>query len=270
MFRKIFKFILPIFILKKINSFLKRNIRIEKNFKTWNEAILSSGSYQNNKIFQKTKNSFLKVIKGKASYERDSVTFYDNKLNKPLILLLEKIRKKQKNHFVKILDFGGSFGSLYFQNKEFLCNNFNYEWDIVEQKKIVDFAKKYIKIENLFFYKSLSNYIKSNKPDIVIFSSVIHYLEFPFLIIKNLIKKKVKYFVILNTPFFKDKSEIKIQINPKYIYKVSYPIRIFNEFLFKKIFRKYKFKIYKLNWDAQQIDGINFKSFFLKKINSKN
>jgi putative methyltransferase (TIGR04325 family) len=121
-------------------------------------------------------------------------------------------------------------------------------------------------MRNLFFYESLPRYIQKNKPDIVLFSSVLHYLESPFSVLSLLKKKNINYFVILKTPFFNNKSEIKIQVNPSYIYKANYPIRIFNEHLFKSFFMKWNYKVDKLNWENQLIDNINFKSFFITKI----
>jgi putative methyltransferase (TIGR04325 family) len=266
MFKKVIKFILPSAIIKIINFILNRNINIEKCFNSWNEAILESGSYKDKKIFYKAKNSFLKVVYGEAIYERDSVLFFNENLNLPLIFLLEKIRKKKKNNLLKVLEFGGSFGSTYFQNRKYFSNSVCYIWDIVEQKKIVNFANKSIKLDNLFFYDSLAIYLKKNKPDIVLFSSVLHYLESPFELLNLLNKKKVKYFIILKTPFFKNKNEIKIQVNPSYIYKANYPIRIFNERLFKLLFKKWNYKVNKLNWDNQLINDINFLSFFITKL----
>jgi hypothetical protein len=95
MFRKVIKLFIPQPIIKIINYILKRNIKIEKSFDNWNQAILSSGKYSNIKIFHKSKNSFLKVIKGKALYERDSVLFFNKNLNLSLISLMERVRKEK-------------------------------------------------------------------------------------------------------------------------------------------------------------------------------
>lgn len=264
MFKEIIKFCLPNFIIKKINSVLKRNIKIVGSYDNWRDAILNSNTYSNKEIFIKSKKSFLKVLNNEVSFERDSVTFASEKLNKPLISLLEKIRKNNKKKFLKVLDFGGSFGSTYFQNKKILQNYSNYQWDVIEQKKIVDFANKTLKIKNLNFYKSINYYVKNNNPDLILFSSVLHYLEFPFKIIEKLLKEKVNYVVVLKTPFTKNSSQIKIQVNPEHIYKANYPVRIFNEKLFKSFFKNQKYKVHKLDWDNQTIDDINFKSFLFK------
>ena len=135
MFKQFIKLILPEIFLKKINNILKRNIKIQGSYQNWQKAIRNSGTYQNKKIFKNAKNSFLKVINNKAKFERDSVLFTREKLNKPLIDSLEKIRMKKKNKKLIVLDYGRSFGSTYFQNKKILSNELHYQWNIIEQKK---------------------------------------------------------------------------------------------------------------------------------------
>lgn len=269
MFKKLIKKFVPNLFINKINSYLKRNIRIVGSYSRWDEALKESGSYSNHKIFLKTKKSFLKISKTNELYERDTVIFYDKQINKPMISLLEKLRLKNKTNLLKVLDYGGSIGSTYFQNRKILLNNNNFQWDIIEQKKIVNFANKSIKLKNLRFFKSLDSYLNKNFPDIILFSSVLHYLESPYDLIKKLIRKKIKYFLILKTPFYKNKTEIKIQLNPKNIYEVNYPIRIFNNKLFLSYFKNSKYKVEKLNWDNQVIDDIHFESYFFKKNNAK-
>jgi putative methyltransferase (TIGR04325 family) len=264
MFRKIFKSILPIFILTKINSFLERNIRIEKNFKTWNEAILSSGSYQNKKIFQKTKNSFLKVIKGKASYERDSVLFYSDSINYPLTTILRKIQNKKKT-CLNILDFGGSFGSTYFQNKKILNNEKKFQWSIIEQPKIVNFFLKRKLNANLKFYKSLGDYSINNAPDLVLMSSVLQYIESPLILLDRLIDLKADYLLLLKTPVHEKSDQIKVQIVPNYIYKASYPIRIFNKTRLLNYFKINNYQLIRNNFTNEFIDNICFQNFFFKR-----
>ena len=76
----ILKLILPNFFIKFINRLFKRNIVIEGNYKNWSDALKKSLGYDSNVIFKKSKESFLKVISGKAQYERDSVLFYTKKI----------------------------------------------------------------------------------------------------------------------------------------------------------------------------------------------
>ena len=188
------KLILPNFIIKIINQFFKRDIKFVGNYSNWKEASDNSLGYNSDKIFSKSRKSFLKVISKEAKYERDSVLFYSEKINYPLINIFNKIQRKKRS-CLNILDFGGSFGSTYFQNYSVLKNKNKFNWSIVEQEKIVKYAKKFKLEDNLSFYLSIKNYMIKRKPDIVLFSAVIQYLEYPNKIINYLLKKKnKKYF----------------------------------------------------------------------------
>ena len=265
MIEKIFfilKLILPNFFIKFINRLFKRNIVIEGNYKNWPDAIKNSLGYGSNVIFKKSKESFLKVINGKAQYERDSVLFYTKKINNFLINILFEI--KNKNKPLKVLDFGGSFGSTYFQNYSILSDKKKFHWSIIEQPEIVQFANKQKLNENLNFFSDKNKYIDKYRPDVILFSSVVQYLQYPFNLINFFIKKKINYFIFMKTPFEKNKESIRIQIVPKNIYDASYPIRIFNENIFLELFKNNNYKIIPNSHPNEIISGIVFKHFIFK------
>ena len=148
-----------------INKLFNRDIKLIGNFKSWKEALKNSKGYSDKLIFNKTKKSFEKVLKGIASYERDSVAFYTDNPNKELINIISRIVKKKNK--INICDFGGSLASSYFQNIKFLNKN-KIVWNIVEQKSYVQYAKKKIKIKNLNFFSDLEKVFKK-KIDLIIF-----------------------------------------------------------------------------------------------------
>jgi len=183
MFRHLF-----FFLKKNINKIFKRNIQFYGNYSSWELAKKNSEGYDSKKIFSKSKKSFLKVINKRASYERDSFLFYKNKINHSLINTI--LYAKGKKRKINILDYGGSFGSVYFQNISILKDIKKFDWSIIEQRSIVDYVKNFKLEKNLFFYSSLNNYFKKKSPDLVLMSSVLQYLEDPFKILSYLIKKK--------------------------------------------------------------------------------
>jgi putative methyltransferase (TIGR04325 family) len=269
MFKYYLKLILPNFIIVIINKLLKRNIRFVGNYRSWKDAAYNSLGYDHKKIFLKSKESFLKVINKKARYERDTVLFYSEAVNYPLMNMLKNIQKKKKT-CLNVLDFGGSFGSVYFQNYTILKNKNKFNWSIVEQNKIVKYAKKFNLENNLSFYSSINNYMIKYNPDVVLFSSVIHYLKYPNKIINYFIKKKIKNILFLKTPFSTSEELIKVQIVPKHIYDASYPIRIFNEHSFLKLFRDNNYKVVTDFLPNEKIDNISFKNFIFKLNNYTN
>ena len=257
------KLIFPKFIIKIINKLFNREIKFIGNYRNWSAAIKNSKGYSDNKIFIKSKESFLQVFRKKAKFERDSLLFYSEIINYPLIKILNKFQKT-KGACLNVLDFGGSFGSTYFQNYSILKNKNRFDWAIVEQIKLVKFMRKFKLEDNLNFYLSISNYITQRRPDVVLFSSVIQYLKSPYKIINFLIKKKIKFFLFLKTPFFYDKEVIKVQKVPKHIYDSSYPIRIFNQCSFLKIFLDNNYKVNRNYFPNEEIDDIFFKNFIFE------
>ena len=127
---------------------------------------------------------------------------------------------------------------------------------------------KKININNLFFFDDIKDVLKK-KVDLVIFSSVLQYLEYPYDLLNKIANKKIKNVIILRTPFHDEDELIKIQVVPKYIYPASYPIRIFNRNNFLKTMKDYNYKIIKRILTTERLDGFSYKSYFFQKINYK-
>ena len=65
---------------------------------------------------------------------------------------------------LSVLDFGGSLGSTYYQNKKFLDSLDDVSWNIVEQKHFVDAGKEDFEDERLrFSYDIESCVVKKNQ-----------------------------------------------------------------------------------------------------------
>lgn len=251
--------------LKKIknlvNTILQRKIKLRGNYKSWEEALKFSKGYSDRKIFEKTKKSLEIVLSEKAKFERDSFLFYTECYDETLLSILTKIKKKIER--IHLCDFGGSLGSLYFQHKSLFSSDF-IDWNIVEQKHFVKYAKNKIRIKNLNFYDNL-NFLLKKKINAVLFSSSLQYLEYPYQILDKIIKKKIPNIIIHRSPFTESNEIIKIQHVPKYIYDASYPIRILN---INKICNKLKNAGYKINSKfklKEEIDGYFYETFYFEK-----
>lgn len=128
------------------------------NFPTWKDSVKASMGYNSDEIIKKVKESLLKVKSGEAIYERDSVLFDKIHYSWPLLTGLLWI-VSQKADRLNILDFGGSLGSSYFQNRKFLMHLKELKWNIVEQEKMVKCGKKYFENDCLKFYFNLDDCI---------------------------------------------------------------------------------------------------------------
>ena len=256
---------LVIGIKNLINIFLKRKIFIKGNFSTFGKALKQSHGYSDQKIIEKKIQAFKKVIGSeKVKYERDGVLFYKHNFDKSICCFVKKISLYKKK--IVVLDYGGSFASLYFKNYKKI-KNFNLNWIVIEQEKIVDYFNKNYKntLNNIFFFKK----VPILSFDIVIFSSSLQYLKSPFLKLKNILKFKPKYIIFLKTPFdkkLKNKtSEIKIQYIPKNIYQSSYPIHIFNKSFLRNMLLVKNYKEIKIRSKKIIIDSITHEDIFFDK-----
>ena len=173
-----------------------------------------------------------------------------------------------------MLDFGGSLGSSYFQNKYFLDALDHINWNILEQENFVQCGQRYIQDENLQFFHSAEQVIRTNGlPDILLFACTLPYLENPYLVLEELMKKEIPYLMIDNTYFnYEERDRICVQKVPPEIYGGSYPCWFLNYNRVKqKISERYSIISEHKNDSRIYLDGrkIQYKGF-LAKANLKN
>lgn len=231
------KYILPPIIIDFIRSFLFSRYGWHGNFKSWEEAKKRTTGYDIPLIVEKVRKALLKVKKGESVYERDSVLFDEIEYSWPVLsgLLLAAALDKGK---LSVLDFGGSLGSSYFQNKKFLRQFSFVSWNIVEQPHFVDVGKKYFEDEVLHFYYDIEECVRNQKPNILLLSSVLQYIEKPYEMLERLLSFKFPFVIVDRTSFHtKPRDRITIQKVPPWIYEASYPCWLFDEGRFVSFFQ---------------------------------
>lgn len=228
------------------------------NYRTWDEACRASGGYDSEVILNRVKDALLKVKKGAAVYERDSVLFEKIEYSWPLLAGLLWIASQNGNN-LNIADFGGSLGSSYFQNRHFLAHLPELQWNIIEQKKFVECGKRCFEDAHLKFYYSLDDCLKEQQPGAILLSSVLQYLEKPYTLLQEVINKRFKYLVIDRTAFIEAEGDrITVQKVPENIYHASYPAWFFNEHKFLRFLSG----SYTLMADFESNDRVNIPSVF--------
>jgi len=223
---------LPPIIIRKIRQLLSRKseeIFFDGSYSSWEQAEKHSSGYESEQILLKVLASTRKVKNGEAAYERDSVLFDEIEYAWPVTAVLMWIAA-QNGGQLSVLDFGGSLGSTYFQNRKFLNTLPDVKWSVVEQINFVEAGRKYITDERLKFYESVEECLKEAQPKVVLFSSVLQYLPEPMVPLMKLVCSPVEIIVIDRTPFLNQqtKATIKVQHVPSAIYSASYPCWFFN------------------------------------------
>lgn len=205
-------------------------------FDTWQDVLKQSRGWNSPHILDKVCTNLLKVKKGEAVYERDSVLFDKIQYSWSLLAGLLKVAV-ENNGILRVADFGGSLGTTYFQNREFLSGLKKLEWNIIEQENYVACGNKYFKSEELRFFADLESCLKSANPDVLIVSSVIQYLEDPFAMIEKFINAGFKYIIFDRTSFINlPEHKIAIQKVKPAIYDAAFPIWFFNYDKFLSLF----------------------------------
>ena len=157
------KDILPPIILKIAKRIDSYKYGWKGNYVTWHEAKSNSIGYNSEEIFFKVRDSMIKVKNGEATYERDSVIFDKIEYSWPILSGLMLASAKSGGE-LRVLDFGGSLGSTYYQNKKFFDELSNVSWSIVEQKRFVDIGKKEFEDNRLKFYNNIDECLKNEHP----------------------------------------------------------------------------------------------------------
>lgn len=231
------------------------------NYATWQDAQKRCPGYNSDIIFNKVKNALLKVKNGEAVFERDSVLFDKVQYSFPLLSSLNQVALNQ-NSTLNVLDFGGSLGSSYFQNRNLFNQLPHFNWNIIEQEHFVTEGKKTFADKHLNFYYNIEECLEKQKINVILLGSVLQYIEQPYLLLNELTLKKIDYIILDRTPIFlAEPDRITIQKVPKSIYEAQYPCWILNE---SKIINSITSKGYELVFDSESNERMNLKNAHLK------
>ena len=202
------------------------------DYQSWQAALSDATGYDNPAILQKTKEATFKVKNGEAVYERDSVLFDEIQYSWPLLAGLMWVAAIHKGSF-NVLDFGGSLGSTYYQNRLFLSKLEVVAWNVIEQDNYVTVGKQFFEDSRLKFYKSIEECIRETSPNVAVCSSSLQYVEQPYQILAELCEAGIDCVIIDRTPFHDGVTDrLCIQHVPKEIYAASYPSWIFSHSAF--------------------------------------
>lgn len=221
----------------RIKEFNSNAIQWKGNYSDWASALAASDGYDSNLILEKVRAATLKVKSGEAVYERDSFIFNEKQYSWALLSVLLRIAA-QHGGKLNVIDFGGSLGSTYFQNKDFLAAaNIELNWRVVEQAHFVEVGNKDIASDELSFFTDLEEAATEFDANILLLSGVLQCVEYPDAIIKTSKDLQFPNIIIDRTAFIDDaNSRITVQYVPEWIYKASYPCRFFNETAIKQSF----------------------------------
>ncbi|GGM95920.1 methyltransferase, TIGR04325 family protein [Dyadobacter beijingensis] len=214
------------------------------DYKSWDSLTAISGGYEAGPILDKTKEALLKVKKGEAVYERDSVLF-DKKIYPYSIISALLYTAAECGNQLNVIDFGGSLGSTYYQVRDLIPPAVRMHWSVVEQDNFVRCGKEHFEDDVLKFHFTIGESLAAKKADILLLSSVVQYLEKPHEFLEEIVRQDFSYILIDRTAFIAaDRPDrLTLQVVPPDIYEAWYPAWFFNEKRFLEHFQDYDIKL---------------------------
>jgi putative methyltransferase (TIGR04325 family) len=232
------KGLIPPILYNSLKKWRKKSLVWEGDYPDWESAKKASVGYDEISILEKSARSVQDVLDGKAVFERDSVAFYKDEINHPVLAHLLLIAK-ENDAFLSVCDFGGALGSTFIQHRKYL-DGIEVHWSVIEQEHYIDYALKNLKIKDLHFYHNIDQFAKEEKIQTLLLSSVLSYLPDPFAYLEKLMSYDFNYIIIDKTPIHPGKrSRLTIQHVPESIYKASYPCWFIAEDLLKDKMKNY-------------------------------
>lgn len=219
-------FLPPVLVryIKKKHDSCKQYITWEGDYPNWSSAVAVAEGYDSEAIFLKVRDATRAVRDGKALWERDSVLFNHEEYNIPLLAALMSAAAWNRGG-LRVLDFGGALGSTYWQNRALLGKLDFLSWNVVEQPHVVACGQEEFQSERLRFWPDMASCAAAGPVDVILFSSVLQYVEDPYIFLEQAVALAPTLIILDRTPFADKGERITVQHVPESIYRASYACR---------------------------------------------
>lgn len=228
------------------------------DYPSWEAAEASSQGYDSDAILEKCRTAALKVKMGEAACERDSVLFDQVHYSWGLLAGLQLGAARHAGR-LSVMDFGGSLGSTYFQNRAFLARLPRCEWNVVELPKFVRAGQADFQDETLRFHPTIDDCVKARRPDVVVLSGSLQYLPDPHAVLEEIIGHDFDVVIFDRTPFIEAARDLlTVQTVPAAIYQASYPSWFFSRSALERHFADKYDLVARTPWWCDPPAYINF------------
>ncbi|WP_448519214.1 methyltransferase, TIGR04325 family [Rhodoflexus sp.] len=170
------------------------------NFPNWESAMRQAGGYDDAQILERIRRSAIAVKEGRALFERDGKLFYEPIYDYPLLSFLLKAAL-ENNGKLRVLDFGGSLGSTWFQHRQML-QALDIQWYVVEQPHYVALGQELFKDDKVLQFHYQAADIPDKEALFVLASGVLQCIGSYQDFIHALKALQPQYFFIHRTPFY--------------------------------------------------------------------
>jgi putative methyltransferase (TIGR04325 family) len=160
-------------------------------------------------------------------FDRDGVVFEKPITPFPLLAHILATRRRISDR-LQVIDFGGGLGSTYRQCRPFLSQFSRLRWSVVEQVHVAMAGRQRFQDENLEFHDNMIDAAADASPDVIVFSSVLQYLEDPYRVLDQAARLGSQAILIDRTPFSETSADAyAIQVVDEVIFPARLPFRVF-------------------------------------------
>jgi putative methyltransferase (TIGR04325 family) len=197
-------------------------------YSTWSEAQKHATGYDQPSILNKVLHATLEVKAGRAGYERDSFLFAVREVEKGLLEALQGVAAGDGGR-LRVIDFGGSLGSSYWQHRPELDALREVRWDVVEQSHFVEAGRRFLQDDRLRFFCSIAEAEQAVAHQVLLASGVVHCLPDPHRFLDEFVSHRFQWLVFHNVPLHDDEPDyVMIEHVPPHIYQATYPVWFLN------------------------------------------
>ncbi|MCW5626436.1 MAG: methyltransferase, TIGR04325 family [Burkholderiales bacterium] len=205
------------------SSQVKKANRFELGFDGWEAATAASNGYASPAILNKVITAARDVRDGKAAYERDAVTFAEPAVDHALVAWSMYACARQGA--LRVLDFGGALGSLYYQHRRMLDGLVDCRWGVVEQEHFVRVGRDEFETTQLQFFDSIEECVHTQAPNFLLMAGVLQYLPAPYEHLERALGLGLPFLLLHRTMArHMGPDQIAVQHVSPLIYPASYPV----------------------------------------------
>ena len=251
--------LIPPVITKKLRKIYNRfcGTTFHGPIDSWLNASLATLGYQNELLIDTIMEASLKVKNGEAVFERDGILMDKIEYSWPITAHMLKIAI-ENDKALRVLDFGGGFGSHYYQNRDMFKALSELRWCVVEQYEVAQKAKSYFQNTELTFYEAIDQISIEDNINLALFSGVLQYIENPYSIVDQIISLGIDNILVDRTNFDCNNKadEVYIQKNRNNKIKSEYPVYLLSYSKFNSYMEEHGFRL--LDYFDSQIDNLSF------------
>lgn len=242
------------------------SIRWEGDYNSWPEAAARATGYHAPAILEKVQQALREVREGRALFERDGVAMREPAPPWPALPGITQAALSAGSR-LRVLDFGGSLGSLYFQHKAAWDTFREVSWRVVEQPAFVAVGQRDLADSRLAFFATIESATAQGPTDVLLLSSVLQYLPEPHATLDLLLAKRFPLVVLDRVPLIdRGRDRLTIQHVPASINKASYPCWYFDrERLLAHFSAAYEIQAEFAGADGDR-DGATYVGFVFKRL----